>query len=94
MQADHLLSVKLAYPKDTEEMALSFEVGGSKTGFGRETFLKAFQQTGMNETASKKLVSRMCSCQDAWKKLISESFIPDKTKEAFEQMINGRLELL
>lgn len=89
-----LLSVKLSYPEDLEEMALTFEVGGSKTGFGRETFLKAFQQTGMNETASKKLVSRMCSYQNAWNKLISESFIPEKTKEAFVQLVNERLALL
>ena len=45
-----LLAVLLADPSDTEEMAMSFMVGGPKSGFDRDTFMTAFTQSGgLNE---------------------------------------------
>ena len=41
-----LLSVLLADKNDTDEMAMTFEVGGRKSGFGRETFIKAMTESG------------------------------------------------
>ena len=42
-----LLAVLLADPADTEEMAMSFSVGGRKSGFDRNTFMTAFVESGI-----------------------------------------------
>lgn len=89
-----LISVKLSYPQDTEEMAMTFEVGGQKIGFDKTTFLKAFLESGMNITASKKLISRMCSYKEAWKELINISFLPDNLKKEFSALLDNRIALL
>lgn len=89
-----LISVWLAYPQDTEEMAMTFEVGGKKGGFGRETFLKAFRESGMDDAVSAKLISRMCSCRGKWENLISASFLPDALKDEFRTLLDGRIALL
>ena len=43
-----LLAVLLADPADTEEMAMSFSVGGEKSGFDRNTFMTAFVESGIS----------------------------------------------
>lgn len=89
-----LISVKLTFPQDTEEMALAFEVGGQKAGFGRETFIKAFIGSGMNEKASVKLISKMCSHEKAWNQLIQESFLPEELKREYVALLSSRLKVL
>ena len=44
----------LADQKDTDEMAMTFEVGGRKSGFGRETFIKAMTESGVGEKVAAK----------------------------------------
>ena len=75
-------------------MAMTFEVGAGKTGFGRETFIKAFTESGMNGKASEKLIYRMCSCETAWKKLISESFLCEELKLEYCSLLDSRLNIL
>ena len=75
-------------------MAMAFEVGGQKTGFGKDTFIKAFTESGMNEKASVKLISRMCSHETDWKKLISESFLPEELKLEYTALLDSRLKIL
>mgnify|MGYP003294232730 FL=1 len=89
-----LISVKLAFPRDTEEMAMAFEVGAGKTGFGRDTFIKAFTESGMNAKASERLISRICDCENAWKNLISESFLPEELKLEYNALLDSRLNIL
>ncbi len=89
-----LISVKLSFPQDTEEMAMAFEVGGKKTGFGRRTFLEAFKQSGLNATASDRLILKMCGCKSKWEELISDSFLPDPLKREFTNLIETRLAIL
>ena len=36
-------------------MAMTFEVGGRKRGFGRETFIKAMTDSGIGEKVAAKL---------------------------------------
>ena len=89
-----LISVKLTFPLDTEEMAMAFEVGAVKTGFDRDTFIKAFTESGMNAKASERLISRICGCETAWRNLISESFLPEELKSEYNALLDSRLNIL
>ena len=42
-------------------MALSFTVGGEKTGFGRETFLNAFTGSGIPASVAANMIDKMKS---------------------------------
>ena len=70
-----LLAVMLADPADSDEMALSFQTGGNKTGFDRRTFL----------------IKRITSAAPSWEKLIAESFFPDRMKAEYLQLLDSRL---
>lgn len=89
-----LLAVLLADPEDTEEMAMSFQVGGQKRGFDRGAFISAMLESGMTEAQSKALIERITSAHPLWKDLIEESFLPDKMKRAYCRMIDERLSRL
>lgn len=52
-----LLAVLLADPDDTEEMAMSFTVGGGKSGFGRQTFLDAMTTSGIPIVVAERLIN-------------------------------------
>ena len=89
-----LLAVLLADPADTEEMAMSFTVGGQKNGFDRNTFMTAFTQSGISATVAKKMIDRMKRNVPVWEGLISNSFLPDKMKSDYYRLLNKRIELL
>ena len=89
-----LLAVLLADPKDTEEMAMSFEVGGTKSGFDRNTFMTAFIQSGIPVTIADKMIERLKGCLPQWKELIAQSFLPEKMKADYSRMLHQRIELL
>ena len=89
-----LLAVLLADPEDTEEMAMSFAVGGAKQGFDRHTFLDAFIQSGIPATVADKMIERMKSHLPKWETLISQSFLPDKMKADYCLLLNKRISLL
>ena len=89
-----LLAVLLADPEDTEEMAMSFMVGGKKNGFDRNTFITAFTQSGIPVVVANKMIERMKGYLPKWKELIDQSFLPDKMKVNYHQLLSKRLELL
>jgi len=89
-----LISVKLSFPQDTEEMAMAFEVGGEKTGFDSRTFFKAFKQSGLNEKVSEKLISKMIDCKPKWEKLIIDSFLPNYMKTGLSHLVETRIAIL
>lgn len=89
-----LLAVLLAAPEDTEEMAMSFTVGGGKSGFDRNTFMTAFTQSGIPVTVADKLIERMKGYLPIWKTLIGQSFLPDKMKADYRLLLSRRLALL
>ena len=89
-----LLAVLLADPADTEEMAMSFEVGGAKSGFDRHTFQSAFTQSGIPAAVADKMIDRMKDNLPAWEKLIGQSFLPDKMKGDYRQLLYKRIDLL
>lgn len=89
-----LLAVLLADPEDTEEMAMSFVVGGDKSGFDRHTFLTAFTQSGIPTTVAEKMIERMKGFLPKWKILINQSFLPEKMKEDYTILLCKRIDLL
>ena len=89
-----LLAVLLADPNDSEEMAMSFTVGGSKSGFDRTTFMTAFTQSGIPATVADKMIERMKSHLPQWEKLIMQSFLPEKMKADYCHLLRKRIERL
>jgi serine/threonine-protein kinase HipA len=89
-----LLAVLLADPGDTEEMAMSFEVGGAKAGFGRSTFVTAFTQSGIPASVAEKMIERMRGCLPKWEELIDRSFLPEGMKAAYRELLRRRDEEL
>lgn len=85
-----MLSVQLADPADTEEMAMSFTVGGEKSGFNGNTFITAFTQSGISAALAEKMVERMVAHIPQWKELISQSFLPDKMKRDYCSLLDER----
>ena len=89
-----LLAVLLADPQDTEEMAMSFSVGGQKSGFNRDTFITAFTQSGIPTAVANKMIERMKAYLPNWNILIDQSFLPDKMKANYHQLLSKRIALL
>ena len=85
-----LLAVLLAAPADTEEMAMSFTIGGEKSGFSRDTFMTAFTQSGIPAAVAGKMIERMKSNLPQWKELISWSFLPEQMKADYCALLEKR----
>ena len=86
-----LLAVLLADPEDTEEMAMSFMVGGEKKGFNRDTFMTAFTQSGITYAIAAKMIERMKGYVPKWKELIKLSFLPEQMKESYCLLLDKRI---
>ena len=89
-----LLAVLLADPEDSEEMAMSFAVGGEKSGFDRSTFVTAFIQSGIPAAVANKMIERMKGHLPEWEKLIAQSFLPERMKADYCQLLNKRISQL
>ena len=89
-----LLAVLLADPEDTEEMAMSFFVGGGKAGFNRDTFMAAFTQSGIPAAVAEKMIDRMKGCLPAWKELITLSFLQEGMKRDYVNLLDDRMRRL
>jgi len=89
-----LLAVLLADPEDSEEMAMSFTVGGEKSGFDRSTFVTAFIQSGIPAAVANKMIERMKGHLPEWEKLIAQSFLPERMKADYCQLLNRRISQL
>ena len=89
-----LLAVLLADPEDSEEMAMSFAVGGEKSGFDRSTFVTAFIQSGIPAAVANKMIERMKGHLPEWEKLIAQSFLPERMKADYCQLLKKRISQL
>lgn len=89
-----LLAVLLADLADTEEMAMSFIVGGTKGGFDRHTFMTAFTQSGIPSAVADRMIDRMKGNHPVWQELISQSFLPENMKANYCRLLSQRIGLL
>ena len=85
-----LLAVLLADPADTEEMAMTFTLGGVKSGFDRNTFIDAFTQSGIPAAMAEKMINRMMAHLPEWKELIRLSFLPERMKADYFMLLEKR----
>lgn len=86
-----LLAVQLADPEDTEEMAMTFTVGGPKTNFNRNTFKDAMTGSGIALPVAERLINDMASHLLQWEALIEQSFLPHDMKSSYRQLLIERL---
>ena len=86
-----LLAVLLADPSDTEEMAMTLKVGGSKSGFTRADFLEAMVSSGVQEPVAVKILDRFVPFLPKWKALIDSSFLPEEYKRMYLSLVKERL---
>lgn len=89
-----LLAVLLADPADTEEMAMTFTVGGTKSGFDRNTFMSAFTQSGIPVAVAEKMIERMKGYLPEWEELIGQSFLSEDKKADYCHLLSRRIEQL
>ena len=85
-----LLAVWLADPEDTEEMAMSFSVGGDQRGFTLHTFMTAFTQSGISSTVAEGMIERMKGYLPTWETLIDQSFLPEQMRSAYKRLLHSR----
>lgn len=83
--------MKQADPEDTEEMAMSFTVGGAHSGFDRNTFVTAFTQSGIPTSVANKMIERMKGNLFKWQELIHQSFLPDLMKSDYILLLHKRI---
>lgn len=89
-----LLAVLLVDTADTEEMAMSFSVGGAKNGFNKTTFMDAFTQSGIPVAVASKMIERMKDYFPKWKELIAQSFLSEQMKADYCHLLSKRIEQL
>lgn len=89
-----LLAVLLVDTADTEEMAMSFSVGGVKNGFNKTTFMDAFTQSGIPVAVASKMIERMKGYFPKWKELIAQSFLSEQMKADYCHLLSKRIEQL
>ena len=89
-----LLAVLLVDTADTEEMAMSFSVGGAKNGFNKTTFMDAFTQSGIPVAVASKMIERMKGYFPKWKELIAQSFLSEQMKADYCHLLSKRIEQL
>ena len=89
-----LLAVLLADPDDVDELAMPIFTGGSKTGFDRESFIRAFVTSGIQEHTANKLVDKMIGYKSKWMETIESSFLPEDLKVKYMGLIEQRIKLL
>lgn len=65
-----------------------------KNGFDRNTFMKAFTQSGIPVAVADKMIERMKGNLPRWQELISESFLPEKMKTDYCLLLSKRIDLL
>ena len=85
-----LLAVLLADPSDTEEMAMSFSIGGEKRGFDRNSVITAFTNSGIPMAVARRMIDRMKEHLPEWKELIHQSFLPEKMKSDYCELLEKR----
>ena len=73
---------------------MSFTVGGTKSGFDRNTFMTAFTQSGIPVAIAEKMIERMKGYLPEWEELIGQSFLPENMKADYLHLLSRRIEQL
>ncbi len=87
-----LLNVAIANPKDKEELALT--LSGKKSKLSQNDFLNAAKTMGLDEHVVHRLITSLQKTLPKWQHLIHESFLSEDRKQAYEELVVSRLDIL
>jgi serine/threonine-protein kinase HipA len=84
-----LLSTKLAVPEDKEEMALT--INARKSKISKKDLTALGKNLGLTEKQMDGVFKKLRDRKDAIQKVINISFLPDKLKTAYADLVKQRL---
>lgn len=87
-----LVNIAIANPNDKEELALS--LSGRKTKIELNNFIQSAATMGIEENVVRRLIANMLNALPKWRLLIQASFLDDKLKEKYIELVEERLSLL
>jgi hypothetical protein len=87
-----LVNIAIANPNDKEELALS--LSGRKTKIELNNFIQSAATMGIEENVVRHLIANMHNALPKWRLLIQASFLDDKLKEKYTELVEERLSLL
>jgi serine/threonine-protein kinase HipA len=86
-----LLNVHLIF-EDSEELALTLD--GKKRKITHQNFVRAMQNSGLNEKVIEKIFSKFIKVVPKWNVFIDQSFLPDDLKTKYKEILAKRCDLL
>ncbi|KIO43533.1 HipA domain-containing protein [Sanguibacteroides justesenii] len=87
-----LLPTKLVLPLDSEELALT--LNGKKRKIGKSDFVMAMKLTGLENKIIGNIFKKFEKVLSKWLEFIDISFLEEKTKEEFKELIKNNFELM
>lgn len=84
-----ILSVKIAYPSDLDELALT--LNGKSRHLTRNDFIKFGLNSGLNKTALIKIIARFINLKDTYIKVINDSMLSNSLKKTYIGLIESRI---
>lgn len=87
-----MLSTTLVVPEDTEELALT--LNGKKKKLKRSDFEAAFVKSGLEQKVIENIFTKIEKVMPKWLEFISRSFLSEKMKEEYKELIIYRIELI
>ena len=86
------VSTAIVMPEDTEELALP--LNGFQKKLMVMDFVQAMEATGLSLQMAQRIINRFAAFQEKWFACIDDSFISEKQKTLFKELISKRLETL
>lgn len=86
------VSTAIVMPEDTEELALS--LNGWKKKLMRQDFIEGMLSSGLDEVVANRILDRFQTCRKNWNGIIDDSFVTEKQKQQFKELIALRLSIL
>lgn len=87
-----LLNVAIVNPEDKEELALT--LGGKKNKLSKEDFIKLGQNLALNDKQIKGVFKRFKNSQQEIIKIVNTSFLSEKMKENYIEIVSKRAAIL
>lgn len=84
-----LLSTKILMPEDKEELALT--LNGKKSNLHKKDFELFAEKLGINDKVKESVYKKFFSSIKDFNEMIDKSFIKDKTRILYKELINERL---
>lgn len=91
-EAYDLLPVNIILTEDKEELALT--LNGKKRNLRRNDFIKFGETIGLSRKSIEKMIEKIISYKDKFINLCDESYLTDKMKKQFKELLNDRIERL